>query len=77
MSDVITITDSFIEKDNTWIVDFKNIDFITWKENYDTKSYFVKLHIGAKETRLQLGYKEEVEELITSWKKSRGENNDK
>jgi hypothetical protein len=34
------------------------------------------LHIGAKETRLQLGYKEEVEELITSWKKSRGENSD-
>ena len=73
MSDNITITDSFVEKTNTWVVGFQEVDFITWKENYDTKSYFVKLHIGAKETRLQLDYQEEVEELITAWKKHKGE----
>lgn len=73
MSDSITITSSFVEKDGTWIVSFSEVDFITWKENYDDKSYFVKLHIGSKETRLQLDYEEDVAELVSAWKKYKGE----
>lgn len=69
MSDSITITSSFVEKDGTWVVSFSEVDFITWKENYDDKSYFVKLHIGSKETRLQLDYEEDVAELVSAWKK--------
>ena len=73
MSDSITITSSFVEKDGTWVVSFSEVDFITWKENYDDKSYFVKLHIGSKETRLQLDYEEDVAELVSAWKKYKGE----
>ena len=73
MSDSITITSSFVEKDGTWIVSFSEVNFITWKENYDDKSYFVKLHIGSKETRLQLDYEEDVAELVSAWKKYKGE----
>tara|TARA_R110000803_G_scaffold196294_2_gene259583 strand:- start:3501 stop:3722 length:222 start_codon:yes stop_codon:yes gene_type:complete len=73
LSDSITITSSFVEKDGTWIVSFSEVDFITWKENYDDKSYFVKLHIGSKETRLQLDYEEDVAELVSAWKKYKGE----
>tara|TARA_R110001592_G_scaffold38949_12_gene128283 strand:- start:866 stop:1099 length:234 start_codon:yes stop_codon:yes gene_type:complete len=69
LSDSITITSSFVEKDGTWVVSFSEVDFITWKENYDDKSYFVKLHIGSKETRLQLDYEEDVAELVSAWKK--------
>lgn len=73
MSDSITITNSFVEKEGTWAVAFSDVDFITWKENYDDKTYFIKLHIGTKETRLQLDFEEEVEELVSAWKKYKGE----
>lgn len=73
MSDSITITNSFVEKEGTWAVAFGDVDFITWKENYDDNTYFIKLHIGTKETRLQLDFEEEVEELVSAWKKYKGE----
>ena len=73
MGDSISVSPSFVEKEGTWVVSFSEVNFITWKENYDDKSYFVKLHIGSKETRLQLDYEEEVEELVSAWKKYKGE----
>ena len=73
MSDTISFEEGFLTKENTWIVCMTDIQFITWKENYETGSYFVKLHIGDKETRLQLDTEEEVEELVREWTKSKGE----
>jgi len=71
MSDSITIEDGFITKDHIWSVCFSDIEFITWKQNYDDKSYFVKLHIGSKETRLQLESFEEVEEVLQTWQEQK------
>ncbi len=73
MSDTISFEEGFLTKENTWTVCMTDIQFITWKENYETGSYFVKLHIGDKETRLQLDTEEEVEELVREWTKSKGE----
>jgi hypothetical protein len=73
MSDTISFEDGFLTKENTWAVCMTDIQFITWKENYENGTYFVKLHIGDKETRLQLDTIEEVEELVREWTTIKGE----
>tara|TARA_R110000824_G_scaffold164245_10_gene340440 strand:+ start:1219 stop:1434 length:216 start_codon:yes stop_codon:yes gene_type:complete len=71
MSDSISFGDGFLTKENIWAVYLGDIQFITWKENFETGNYFVKLHIGAKETRIQLDTLEEIEELMAEWKNTK------
>jgi|TARA_R100001480_G_scaffold117208_1_gene116771 hypothetical protein len=80
MTDTIYIVDGFVEKltdgQGIWVVDLQSVEFITWRQNYETNEYFTKMHIGDKDAKLLLETKEEVEELVSAWKTRRGDLND-
>tara|TARA_R100001440_G_scaffold22583_1_gene36825 strand:+ start:18592 stop:19038 length:447 start_codon:yes stop_codon:yes gene_type:complete len=65
------LENGFLEHPRKWSVDLSEVEFISFKQNDENFTYFVKLHIKAKEIRLYLGTMEEVEQLIEIWKQYR------
>ncbi len=61
----------FLEHPRKWSVDLSEVEFVSFKQNDENYTYFVKLHIKTKEIRLYLGTMEEVEQLIETWKQYR------
>lgn len=65
------LENGFLEHPRKWSVDLSEVEFISFKQNDENYTYFVKLHIKTKEIRLYLGTMEEVEQLIEIWKQYR------
>lgn len=61
----------FLEHSRKWSVDLTEVEFISYKQNEENFTYFVKLHIMSKEIRIYLDTIEEVEQLIQMWKQYR------
>jgi len=61
----------FLEHPRKWSVDLSEVEFVSFKQNDENYTYFVKLHIKTKEVRLYLETMEEVEQLIEIWKQYR------
>ena len=65
------VENGFLEHSRKWSVDLTEVEFISYKQNEENFTYFVKLHIMAKEVRIYLDTLEEVEQLIQIWKQYR------
>tara|TARA_R100001015_G_C4602392_1_gene157356 strand:- start:287 stop:538 length:252 start_codon:yes stop_codon:yes gene_type:complete len=64
----------FLIKETSYLVDLKDVDFITWSENErDLGKYLAKLHIGSKETRYMCQSAEELKTLLQTWSEVKGE----
>lgn len=61
----------YVSSQDKWIVDLRDIDFITMKQNWDTSEFHIKMHIGTKEIRFILEQQKEVDKLIEQWKEYR------
>ena len=59
---------NFVYEDGKWMVDLRDVDFITMKQNWDDNTFHVKMHIGGKEVRLVFNEEEEVTKLLETWK---------
>ena len=58
----------FLIKHNSYIIDLKSVDFITYKENEnEIGTYWIKLHIGGKEARYVCYDLESMRQLIDLW----------
>ena len=65
--------DRYLLKQNSYIIDLYNVDFITWKENEnEIGTYWVKLHMGAKEARYVSRDINDLQLLLTQWTNVRG-----
>tara|TARA_R110002020_G_scaffold53057_2_gene148701 strand:- start:2779 stop:3033 length:255 start_codon:yes stop_codon:yes gene_type:complete len=63
----------YLLKQNSYIIDLYNVDFITWKENEnEIGTYWVKLHMGAKEARYVSRDINDLQLLLTQWTNVRG-----
>ena len=75
MNDIIE--NKFILKGESYIADLEKVDFLTWNENDKVKgTYFMKFHIGTKETRFICSSKKELLDIIKSWCSANGKNVD-
>tara|TARA_R110000737_G_scaffold261654_1_gene269773 strand:- start:1637 stop:1954 length:318 start_codon:yes stop_codon:yes gene_type:complete len=75
MNDIIE--NKFILKGESYIADLEKVDFLTWNENDKVKgTYFMKFHIGTKETRYICSSKTELLDIIKSWCSANGKNVD-
>lgn len=64
----------FLIKKTSYLVDLKDVDFITWSENErDLGKYLAKLHIGSKETRYMCQSVKDLETLLQTWSEVKGE----
>ena len=60
--------DRFLIKENSYIVDLFNVDFITFKENEkDFGTYWIKLHIGSKEVRYICDDIKQLKQVVELW----------
>jgi len=75
MNDIIE--NKFILKGESYIADLQKVDFLTWNENDKiAETYFVKFHIGTKETRFVCSSKKELLGIIKAWCQANGKNVD-
>jgi len=65
------LENGFLEHPRKWSVDLSEVEFISFKQNDENYTYFVKLKKKEKEIRLYLQTMEEVEQLIEIWKQYR------
>ena len=66
------IGDRFLVKKNAYIVDLKDVDFITYKENEnEIGTYWVKFHIGQKEARYVCYDLNSLRDIIQYWTMSK------
>lgn len=65
----------YISFEDKWTVDLKQVNFITLKQNWEDQNYHIKLHIGAKEVRIILNSKEDLDELTEHWKRLNDDKN--
>ena len=64
----------FLIKETSYLVDLKDVDFITWSENErDLGKYLAKLHIGYKETRYMCQSAEDLKTLLQTWSEVKGQ----
>ena len=62
------IEERFLLKNESYIIDLEKVDFITWKENENKRdSYWIKLHVGTKETRYVCEGKDELCHILNTW----------
>lgn len=51
----------------SYAIHMDDIDFVTWKKNFETGEYWVKFHTASgKEIRLKVNH-EGLNEILTSW----------
>jgi hypothetical protein len=68
---MIDYQQEYVSAQDKWIVDLRDVDFITMKQNWDDNNFHIKMHIGTKEVRFILEQQQEVEKLIKQWKEYR------
>jgi hypothetical protein len=68
---MIDYQQEYVSAQDKWIVDLRDVDFITMKQNWDDNNFHIKMHIGTKEVRFILEQQEEVDKLIKQWKEYR------
>ena len=57
-----------IIKEDNFIFDLKEVEFITWSHNHDDGRWFIKFHLpSGKECRVKVDEKDEVDEIIEKW----------
>jgi hypothetical protein len=62
------IENRFLLKNESYIIDLNDVEFLTWNKNKDEKdSYWVKLHVGTKETRYVCRNRTELSDIINAW----------
>ena len=51
----------------SYAIRFSNVDFVTWKKNFETGEYWVKLHtMSGKEIRLKVNH-QGLNDILTTW----------
>lgn len=68
---MIDYQQEYVSAQDKWIVDLRDVDFITMKQNWDDNNFHIKMHIGTKEVRFILEQQQEVDKLIKQWKEYR------
>jgi len=68
---MIDYQQEYVSAQDKWIVDLRDVDFITMKQNWDDNNFHIKMHIGTKEVRFILEQQEEVDKLIKQCKEYR------
>lgn len=63
----------YIVKDESYIADLANVDFITWRQNTEDGNYWLKMHIGDKEVRFRCKTMNELNRILENWTKYRGQ----
>ena len=63
----------FLLKKGSFIIDLDEVEFLTWNKNIKlTDSYWVKLHVGGKDTRYVCDSRDELCSIINAWSKIKG-----
>jgi len=58
----------FLIKRGGFVIDFKNVDFITYTQNEDSpEKWLMKFHIGDKETRYMSKSTQDTLEILENW----------
>ena len=66
------IKNRFLLKNGSFIIDLDEVEFLTWNKNMKLEeSYWVKLHVGSKDTRYICDTREELCDIINAWAKVR------
>lgn len=68
---MIDYQQEYVSAQDKWIVDLRDVDFITMKQNWDDNNFHIKMHIGTKEVRFILEQQQQVDQLIKQWKEYR------
>ncbi len=67
------IENRFLLKNGSFIIDLDEVEFLTWNKNIKmSDSYWVKLHIGGKDTRYVCDSRDELCDIINTWGKIKG-----
>ena len=66
------LEDRYIVKDETYIADLANVDFITWRQNSEDGDFWMKMHIGDKEVRYVCKTMDSLNMLLGVWTKLKG-----
>tara|TARA_R100001015_G_C4625648_1_gene184255 strand:- start:1239 stop:1508 length:270 start_codon:yes stop_codon:yes gene_type:complete len=67
------IESKFLLKNGSFIIDLNEVEFLTWNKNVKlADSYWVKLHIGDKDTRYICDSRDELCDIINAWGKIKG-----
>ena len=62
------IENRFLLKNESYIIDLNGVEFLTWNKNKEEEdSYWVKLHVGSKETRYVCENRTELSDIINAW----------
>tara|TARA_R110001606_G_scaffold399110_1_gene580766 strand:+ start:1964 stop:2221 length:258 start_codon:yes stop_codon:yes gene_type:complete len=65
--------DRYLLKANSYLIDLKTVDFLTWKENdKEEGTYWTKLHIGTKECRYVCDSLTDLNTLVQAWSLQKG-----
>jgi len=66
------IEDRYVVKDESYIADLGNVDFITWRQNSDDGNFWLKMHIGEKEVRFVCKTMNDLNKILENWTKLKG-----
>ncbi len=67
------IENRFLLKNGSFIIDLSEVDFLTWNKNMKLEeSYWVKLHVGEKDTRYICDNRSQLCDIINAWAKIKG-----
>lgn len=68
----------FVIKPNSYIINLRDVDFITFKENEnELGTYWIKFHMGGKEARYVCESVEDLQKLLQLWTTQLGMSPDK
>tara|TARA_R110000824_G_C14875136_1_gene642729 strand:- start:280 stop:534 length:255 start_codon:yes stop_codon:yes gene_type:complete len=62
----------YVIKDESYIADLANVDFITWRQNSEDGNFWLKMHIGEKEVRYVCKTMNSLNALLGVWTKLKG-----
>lgn len=67
------LRNKYLVKKNSYIINLENVEFITYKENEaEPDTYWIKFHIGSKETRFICDSLDELKTILRRWTLSQG-----
>ena len=64
--------DRYVIKDESFIADLANVDFITWRRNSEDGNFWLKMHIGEKEVRYVCETMDGLNTILGVWTKLKG-----
>ena len=66
------LNNRYVLKSGAYIADLTSVDFITWRQDAETKQYRMKMHIGSKEVRYLCDTLAELENVLSNWTEMQG-----